>query len=182
MDKELLLKKQADLLSFFPRREQPGHLVPLKKRKHNEASSVASAQHKRPPTRQWRQQQQEGWQLAATQTDDSGRQCLVYTDGPEAGGKLRYWPSFMPAEEATLLYDHLRSTTDWSPAGGSKISHSRRPPRLQKVRLKRHSHVVALACLFAFCGWSLLNSLATALRAGHCRGLQVPLQLPSVAH
>lgn len=48
---------------------------------------------------------------------DNGR-CTVYEDGE--GGRLRYWPSFMPIDEATLLYNQLRDETEWSQGGTRK--------------------------------------------------------------
>jgi hypothetical protein len=71
----------------------------------------------------------------------------VFEDGE--GGRLRYWPTFLHAAEASQLYDHLLATTTWSQGGqeattssplqppsyvnkyGTRVS----TPRLQRVRI-----------------------------------------------
>lgn len=99
-----------------------------------------------------------GWKKVKQETSPEVDGCVVYEDGE--GGRLRYWPAFLPAEEATQLYDHLRTTTSWSQGHGRTTASSPtsatasattaespgpsyvnaqgarvRTPRLQKVRV-----------------------------------------------
>lgn len=59
-----------------------------------------------------------GWRGTATIADSNGHRCVIYEDSK--GSRLRYWAHFLPIEEASQLYLHLRDTTKWSQGGRTR--------------------------------------------------------------
>ncbi|ELR16101.1 alkylated DNA repair protein [Acanthamoeba castellanii str. Neff] len=104
-------RKQSSLLAFFPAAStapSPSAAAPKKSKTTREPALRFVREH--------------GWKKVKQETSSEVDGCVVYEDGE--GGRLRYWPAFLPNDEATRLYDHLRTSTAWSQGHGRTATSS----------------------------------------------------------